>query len=415
MRTVAESTGVRIARPGGRIEAVGGIAFDRVFIALATWLMVGFGLDLWAHHHVATLETFFTPWHAVLYSGFLTIAALLVAALLRNRLSGAAWNRALPKGYELSLVGVGLFAAGGLGDAIWHQLFGIERGLEAALSPSHLVLFFSAGLIVSGPLRAAWARGESRLPGEAATLQKKEEKVMGGHPPIPPAGGLGPLHPPDTGEGKFVGEDSRRPPAGGLRPLHLRSGRWETMLPMLLSLAYILAILTTVTMYANPFSEPRAAFGHGARSVSTGQALGLASILLTTGIIMGMLLLVVRHWSLPMGSLSLILAVGTALANVATDEHLMILVLAAAGLVADVLVRLLKPSPARPGAFRLFAAAVPAVLFAVYFVALMGTDGITWSVALWSGSIATAAIVGWLMSYLLMPPAPPVGMAERNA
>ncbi|HYN87173.1 MAG TPA: hypothetical protein VER55_01525, partial [Ardenticatenaceae bacterium] len=150
-------------------------------------------------------------------------------------------------------------------------------------------------------------------------------------------------------------------------------------------------------------------------SVSTGQALGLASILLTTGIIMGMLLLVVRHWSLPMGSLSLILAVGTALANVATDEHLMILVLAAAGLVADVLVRLLKPSPARPGAFRLFAAAVPAVLFAVYFVALMGTDGITWSVALWSGSIATAAIVGWLMSYLLMPPAPPVGMAERNA
>jgi hypothetical protein len=33
------------------------------------WLIGGLHLDGWAHHHIR-LDTFFSPWHAVLYSGF---------------------------------------------------------------------------------------------------------------------------------------------------------------------------------------------------------------------------------------------------------------------------------------------------------------------------------------------------------
>jgi hypothetical protein len=36
-------------------------------------------LDNWPHAHIATLDTFFTPWHGVLYSGYAACAAVLDA------------------------------------------------------------------------------------------------------------------------------------------------------------------------------------------------------------------------------------------------------------------------------------------------------------------------------------------------
>jgi len=53
---------------------------------------------------------------------------------------GAPWGRALPPGYGLSLAGAGVFAASGVGDLLWHLLFGIEARMEALLSPTHVGL-----------------------------------------------------------------------------------------------------------------------------------------------------------------------------------------------------------------------------------------------------------------------------------
>ena len=58
----------------------------------------------------------------------------------------------------VSLLGVGMFMLGGVGDMIWHTVFGIERHFEVALSIPHLTLKFSALLIGCGPLSAAWRR-----------------------------------------------------------------------------------------------------------------------------------------------------------------------------------------------------------------------------------------------------------------
>ena len=133
------------------------------------WMIGGVYLDAWAHHQFA-VETFFTPWHGVLYSGFLAVAALLAFTFARNLASGYPWREAMPAGYGLSLLGAGVFLAGGIGDMLWHMLFGIEVNLEALLSPTHLLLAVGGALIATGPLRAAFNRLGYRSPGLPALI-----------------------------------------------------------------------------------------------------------------------------------------------------------------------------------------------------------------------------------------------------
>ncbi len=129
-----------------------------VTVALASWLMVGLFVDGWAHNNLdASLETFFTPWHALFYSGFTACAVWLLWLVrlgLRRGLVGAA---AVPQGYGLGLVGLAVFAVGGVADMTWHLIFGIERDVEALFSPSHLVLFAGTALVLGSPFRDAWA------------------------------------------------------------------------------------------------------------------------------------------------------------------------------------------------------------------------------------------------------------------
>ena len=145
------------ARPAGR--TLPAAWYDWLFVATTAWLVGGAYLDAWAHNHVLGLDTFFTPWHGVLYSGFAATAAVLGVRWLRDR--------SLPPGYGLSLAGCAFFAVGGLADMVWHTVFGIERGIAAVLSPSHLWLIVSGGLIVTGSVRAAMAGAGRRAPAVA--------------------------------------------------------------------------------------------------------------------------------------------------------------------------------------------------------------------------------------------------------
>jgi hypothetical protein len=138
--------------------------FEWTVIGLCTWLMGGAYLDAWAHRHLASLETFFTPWHGVLYSGMFAILIFLGVTALRNQARGKEPDRTLPTGYGLSLAGCVLFGIGGVIDMFWHLRFGIEVSLQALVSPPHLLLMLALGLIVTGPLRAAWRRPGTRAP-----------------------------------------------------------------------------------------------------------------------------------------------------------------------------------------------------------------------------------------------------------
>src|SRR5690349_14190348 len=77
----------------------------------AAWFGAGLYLDGWAHTHELP-DTFFTPWHGMIYSGFLLAALFLVSTFARRRWLG----QLMPTGYGLSLVGVGLFLIGGAAD-----------------------------------------------------------------------------------------------------------------------------------------------------------------------------------------------------------------------------------------------------------------------------------------------------------
>ena len=324
----------------------GSVVFDWAVVVFGLWMIGGVHLDAWAHHQFK-LETFFTPWHGVLYSGFLALAAVLVGASARNLRRGATWREAMPAGYGLSLVGAAIFMVGGLGDMLWHTLFGIEVGIEALLSPTHLLLAYGGALIVTGPLRAAWRR------------------------------------PADV------------------------SQSWIGFTPALLSLALLLAELSFFTAYAHPLSDTIVAMGHRPSAgvdVFNLQGLGISAILLQTAIMMGVILLAVRRWRLPIGGLTLIITVAYGLTVSIHENFFLIPFEILAGLAAEVLYWWLKPSLGRPILFRWFAFGVPVAFYALYFLTLALTGGIWWSPTLWSGTILLAGITGWLLSYAFLPP-----------
>ena len=328
-----------------KAQPVSSARFDWAVTVLSAWMIGGIHLDAWAHHQFE-VETFFTPWHGVLYSGFLALAALLAGTFARHLAAGQAWRQAMPAGYELSLAGVGLFFLGGVGDMLWHSLFGIEVNVEALLSPTHLLLAVGGGFMVTGPVRAAWARAEAR-PGWAAL----------------------------------------------------------TALALLLS---VLLFFTAYANPLSEAALARGQAPAGDEQIFLRQSLGVASLLLQTALTMGAALLAVRRWILPFGSLTLLIGLSTLLAISVHEDWGLLPFAVIGGLAADGLVQWLKPSSERPGALRGFAFAVPVIFYALYFATLALTDGLWWTIPLWAGAIVMAGIVGWLLSYAFVPPSTPV-------
>jgi hypothetical protein len=130
-------------------------SLDVAAAVFSAWVVVGLFVDGWAHN-AGKPETFWTPWHAVLYSGFLAGMAWFGLHIQRDRRRDT-FVRPDP----LVIAGFGLFAAGGLADMTWHTIFGVEKDLEALLSPSHLLLMVAGLLLVTAPVRSALGRGDS--------------------------------------------------------------------------------------------------------------------------------------------------------------------------------------------------------------------------------------------------------------
>jgi hypothetical protein len=103
------------------------------------WFFVGAWIDSSAHTYLLDdIETFFTPWHAVLYSGY--AFSVFVAMYVKNSIKDYK--------FDVGVLGAVIFGIGGASDAIWHTLFGIEVGVEPLITPSHLMLFLGAFLML---------------------------------------------------------------------------------------------------------------------------------------------------------------------------------------------------------------------------------------------------------------------------
>jgi hypothetical protein len=135
------------------------------------------------------------------------------------------------------------------------------------------------------------------------------------------------------------------------------------------------------------------------------EALGVSTILIHTGWMMGLLLLVIQRWRLPWGSLTLVLTANALAMSLLDAQYRLLPAAGLAGLLADLLYGQVRPTAARPSALRLFAGAVPVGYFSAYYLTLWLTDTLWWSVHLWAGSIVAAGLVGGLLSLLVTPPA----------
>jgi hypothetical protein len=236
----------------------------------------------------------------------------------------------------------------------WHTAFGIEQGLEALFSPTHLLLFIGIALIMSCPLRAAWADRDA---------------------PLAPT--------------------------------------YRQFLPVLLSVSALTALVSFMFMYWAPASTPVGGeiefFGSEAQDMTwLMQQNHLATIMSANLMLVAPLLLVARRWKLPLGTAtSLFGLVGVLTAALFAFETLELAVgLLVAGVAVDALLAWLRPSTSEPVRFWAAATAVPLVTWSVYFATVALTTGMGWSVEMWSGSIMWAGLLGCALGVLMLPPRP---------
>ncbi len=325
---------------------------EMLTVLFSGWALAGAYLDGWAHGTVVQFETFLTPWHAVFYTGFFAMAAWVIWTVRANRQFGYAGRAAVPAGYELAITGLLVFGAGTVADFLWHEVFGIEQAGERLSSPAHLALFIGGVLVVTSPLRSAW-------------------------------------------------RDQAMPAAPSLR----------TFLPALLSLALATTAASFFLLHVWGFQAAdvlgAAQLDRLLKPLSAMPETSRAVTALTTLVLLIPMLVILQRWDPPFGSITILFTTPvlwmTALTEFRFAEAVPVALVA--GLIIDGLIRALRPSPARAGAFRWVATTAPIVLWSLYFIATELRWDLAVSPELWVGGIFFTGMAGLGLS-LAMVPAP---------
>ena len=269
------------------------------------------------------------------------------------------WDfRAVPAGYAPSLVALGIFALAGVGDMIWHGLFGIEQEINVLFSPTHLALGASMFVIVTTRLRAAWA-------------------------------------------------DRSLPASPGLRRL----------LPAVGAVSLAATIVLLFLQYANALAFSSVDVVVALSGVDEGWTANLVSSIAVTNLVLVLPLLVLaRRWRLPLGSVTLLYLSVAALAGAVTgfDNADLLAGVLFAGVGVDVIGRWLRPTPDQPLRFLGFAALAPLVTWTAYIAAayltprpmfaapdgtMRGTEGM---VELYTGVPIVQALLGLLIAAVVL-------------
>lgn len=250
----------------------------------------------------------------------------------------------IPEGFGAALVGSALFMIGGIGDLVWHEIFGVEADIEALLSPTHLILAVSMALMVSTALRT-WFR--------------------------------------------------TTPPIGVPKLL--------SQFPMLMSCVFTVSLVWFMTQFSH-FIIPRAS---GLRPEGTiadlSQNIAITGYLLHIIVILACILFIARRARIATGGFTFIFT-GSVLAMALMRDGQMFLPAAfVTGIITDALSRKLHPFELHRKEVRAFGFIIPATFFTAYFLTLSLTEGIWWSVHLWTGSIVMAGLAGVLTTFLVLP------------
>lgn len=301
---------------------------------LGFWIVFGVFLDGSAHI-AGEVEDFFTPWHAVFYSGYIVNAFWYGFIYIKNK-------KQMPVGYKLGFVGALVFFIGGISDMIWHEIFGIEEKIKALLSPSHLLLCVGVLLMITSPYRSLKATLSNHKPSFLTLLPATFSLALA------------------TAISGFFMMYSWAFRIDDTRPVlvHFYTDHFEGN-----------------HEYANYF-------------LSIGQMRGIESIIISTLILLIPAFLLIKRWQVPFGTFTTLYSVLGVLMSVLDrfDYYEQILCLFFVGLLADYL--------AQKRFLRLFSILVPAITWILYFFSMSLITGIGWEVTLWTGSIVFSILIG---------------------
>ncbi len=335
-----------------------------ITIVMGLWLIAGVFVDGFAHANLrGTIESFFTPWHGILYSGFTAAALWTMWLVVREVRKGRTGFAAIPIGYDLGLAGVAIFGLGGIGDMIWHSVFGIEVGNAALLSPTHLLLLTGGTLLVTSPLRSGWA-----------TL-------------------------------------SRQP-------------KFLEFLPTLLSSFTAFSFATFFHLYAWGLTNVPDGVGYmdwlkqngGSVMFDHASKLSAMAVLFSNVILLAPVLLLLRRWQTPFGTFTLMFALNTIGMTVIGGSvgWYSVTASAAAGLFADAFIAFYKPSPKRILEFRALALLLPLVIWGLHYLVRHLGGGISLEREFWTGITVMAGLTGLVLSVLVVPPSIPENLETSS-
>jgi len=304
----------------------------------STWVVLGLFLDGWAHN-AGKPEDFWTPWHAVLYSGFAVAAGWFAYERWRRRRDGIE-DQVDP----LLLAGFVAFAVAGVGDGVWHSVFGVEEDIAALLSPTHLALMVGGVLLVTGPVR-------------------------------------------------------------GARDLDAAHRSWSTFAPAAIAMVLTVAVIGFFLQFLSAFHVHDLATYTAASAGGTVDAMhGVAAILVTNLLLIAGLAWTISRWpAVPVGTCTAVLT-GPALlfSSLHAFEHgALVLAPLLGGITADVLL-------ARRAGRGTVLAVSSTVMWGAWFAVHHLVWGIGWEVEFWSGTIVFATLTAIGLELLLRAGAPGV-------
>lgn len=319
-------------------------------------------LDGYAHVYVIDVATedFFTPWHGLLYAAFVALAGWVawVGYVRRGQGGILGW---FPPAYRRAAIGVMVFALGAVGDGIWHTVFGIELGIDALLSPTHLLLFLGGTMLLWTPF---WSLVDRR---------------------------------------RALGVDAQSSD--------------ENVWPAIGSALSMTALLVFLLQYLWDF--PYTWFASQPFNAGTGQGQGvvaefLGTSLVTTIVLLGPLLVVAGQFRLPFGSATVCWGVTQLVESAAFSRQAWPVVVATlAGLVFDLAYRSFRPDRA----LVLAAALGPAAFWIGYLLAVVLTAEVRWPPEIWGGLVILSACAGAGLAILQQTgrhPTPESGSSAPN-
>ncbi len=350
-RTMAAVEVTRDEEPGNRPESLrarlrwwtAGTPTDWGFVLLSAILVAAGYWDSWLVRHPPIPVWEHLP----------VQTAWLATTLYLGAISLIAWRRdgrletAVPQGYGPSVVGLTVFLVGILISGWWADALGQAAGVPAIFRLPNLLQIAGAGLIVIGPLRASAGRGEL-----------------------------------------FAGPTA------------------------VASAALLLAAVTFFTQFDHPYIDQYAAVGSVLNIVEPSpnlnfyfrdEILGALGLMMQVAAVTAVIMWTLRQTRLPVGGITAILFVTTLLTATQMSRYSMLIVGIIAGVLGDGALLLARPRADRILSLHLFAGFMGLALSGVYLLYVGRDPGTWWPPDMTYGAVASCALVGGLISYVVFP------------